>query len=137
MSVRYMLDTDTASYVIKGRMPSLDRRLADVPPEDVCISSVTRAELLYGVRRTPEAHRLARVVDQFLARVHSLPWDDAAADRFATIAAELERAGRLIGTLDTMIAAHALATSAVMVSNNVEHFSRVTGLNLENWVDNR
>ena len=135
--MRYMLDTDTASYVISGRMPSVDLRLVDVPPEDVCISSVTRAELLYGVRRKPEAHRLARVVDQFLARVHSLPWDDAAADRFATIAAELERAGRLIGTLDTMIAAHALATSAVMVSNNVEHFSRVTGLNLENWVDNR
>ncbi len=133
--MRYMLDTDTASYVIKGRMPSVDRRLADVPPEDVCISSITRGELLYGVRRKPGAHHLARVVDQFLARVLSLPWDDAAADRFATIAAELERAGRLIGTLDTMIAAHALATGVVMVSNNVEHFARVSGLNLENWVD--
>ena len=65
---------------------------------------------MYAVRRRPGAHRLVRVGDQFLARVLSLPWDDVAADRFATIAAELERAGRLIGTFDTMIAAHALAT---------------------------
>jgi tRNA(fMet)-specific endonuclease VapC len=128
-----MLDADTSSYVIKGTKPFVDRRLADTAPGAICISSVTRAELLYGVRRRPGAHRLARLVEEFLSRVPSLPWDNPAADRFATIAAELERAGRHIGTFDAMIAAHALAADAVIVTNNVEHFSRVSGLTLQNW----
>ena len=131
--MQYLLDTDTSSYVIRGGYPDLDRRLASMPPSDVCISSITRAELLYGVRRRPEAHHLARVVGQFLARIRSLPWDDEAAERFASIAAELDASGRRIGTFDTMIAAHALATGAVVVTNNVEHFSRVTGVAVENW----
>jgi len=131
--MRYMLDTDTASYAIKGGHPDLDRRLASVPPEDLCISSVTRAELLYGVRRKPGAQGLARVVGQFLAIVNSLAWDDDAADRFAVIAAELDTSGKRIGTFDTMIAAHALATNSIAVTNNVEHFSRVSGLSLQNW----
>jgi len=131
--MRYMLDTDTASYAIKGGHPDLDRRLASVPPEDLCISSVTRAELLYGVRRKPGAQRLARVVGQFLAIVNSLAWDDDAADRFAVIAAELDTSGKRIGTFDTMISAHALATNCIAVTNNVEHFSRVSGLSLQNW----
>lgn len=133
MSVRYMLDTDTASYVIKGGHPDLDRRLASAPLDDLCVSIVTRAELLYGVRLKPGAHRLARVVAQFLARVPSLPWDEAAADQFATIAAELHTSGTQIGTYDTMIAAHALANNAVVVTNNTAHYSRVSGLALENW----
>ena len=133
--VRYLLDTDTASYIIRGNRPEIDRRLASVPTTDVCISSITRAELLYGVRRKPGAEHLARVVARFLATVKSLPWDDDAADHFAIIAAELDAGGRRIGTFDTMIAAHALATAAVVVTNNVEHFSRVPGLAVENWVD--
>jgi tRNA(fMet)-specific endonuclease VapC len=128
-----MLDTDTASYSIKASHPALDRRLATVPPAQVCISSVTRAELLYGVHRKPGAHHLARVVSQFLATVRSLPWDDEAAERFARIAAELDAAGKRIGTFDTMIAAHALAAGAVLVTNNLEHFSRVAGLTIANW----
>ena len=131
--MRYMLDTDTASYVIKGTHPALDHRLAAVPAAEVCMSCVTRAELLYGVHRKPEGHHLARVVRQLLATLASLPWDDAAADRFATIAAELEAAGKRIGTFDTMIAAHALATDTVVVTSNSEHFSRVRGIRIENW----
>jgi len=133
MAVQYMLDTDTASYVIKASHPALDRRLASVAPADVCISCVTRAELLYGVHRKPEAHHLARVVAQFLATVPSLPWEHEAADRFARIAAELDAAGQRIGTFDTMIAAHALATGTVVVTNNIDHFSRVSGIRIENW----
>lgn len=131
--MRYMLDTDTASYIIKGSHPALDRRLASMPATDVCISSVTRAELLYGVHRKPGAHHLARVVAQFLATISSLPWDDEAADRFARVAAELAIAGKSIGTFDTMIAAHAVAMDAVIVTNNVQHFSRVAGATVENW----
>ncbi len=129
-----MLDTDIASYIIKGRAPQLDRRLASVPPPDVCISSLTRGELLFGVHLRPGEPRLARLVEQFLAGVASMPWDDAAADAYGRVAAELHLAGRRIGPLDTMIAAHALALDLRMVTNNVEQFSRVRGLQLENWL---
>ncbi len=130
-----MLDTDTASYIIKGTRPSVARRLLDVPGDEVCISVVTRAELLYGVHRRGQhaRSRLARVVEAFLGRVRSLAWDNGAAERFAIVATHLEQSGRVIGTFDTMIAAHALATGCVVVTNNVEHFSRVPGLSLQNW----
>jgi tRNA(fMet)-specific endonuclease VapC len=129
-----MLDTDIASYIIKGRAPRLDQRLAIVPPSDVCISSITRGELLYGVHLRPGELRLARLVEQFLNGVASLPWDDAAADAYGRVAADLRTAGRSIGPFDTMIAAHALALDLTIVTNNVEHFSRVRGLRLQNWL---
>ena len=131
---RYMLDTDTASYVIKGGYSALDRRLAAMPPAEVCISTVSRAELLYGVPRKSGAHHLARRVEQFLARVRSVAWDDAAADQFGRIAAALDAVGQPIGTFDTLIAAHAVAQGSILVTNNTAHFRRVPGLAVENWV---
>jgi tRNA(fMet)-specific endonuclease VapC len=128
-----MLDTDTISYVLKGGAPVIDARVRELPPHQVCISSVSRGELLYGVRLKDGAHRLAQLVDQFLTRVRSVPWGDEAADCFGTIAAQLTKAGTPIGSMDTMIAAHALATGAVLVTNNTKHFSRVSGLVTENW----
>src|SRR5687767_14601212 len=124
----YMLDTDTVSYLLRGKSPVLDARIASVPPHQISISAVTRGELLYGLKLKEGAHRLMRVVDLFLSRVRSLPWDDAAALHFASIAAALHRTGRPIGSLDAMIAGHAVATHAVLVTNNERHFSRVTGL---------
>ncbi|MBI2383281.1 MAG: type II toxin-antitoxin system VapC family toxin [Gammaproteobacteria bacterium] len=128
-----MLDTDTASYVLKGQSRQLDRRIVSVPVQRLCISDVTRGELLYGVRLKDGATRLAKVVDQFLLRVRSLPWDDAAADAFGSVAANLTKIGATIGTADAMIAAHAIAVDAVLVTNNTRHFGRVPGLRLENW----
>jgi tRNA(fMet)-specific endonuclease VapC len=128
-----MLDTHTASFVIRGGRPRLDERIAAVPIDDVCISAVTRAELLYGVRLKPGAERLARLVGAFLSRVRAVGWDEPAADRFAIIAADLNLAGQRIGPFDTMIAAHALAIGATLVTNNAAHFSRVSGLSIENW----
>ncbi len=132
MSV-YLLDTDTASYLIRGGHPRLDARIAAVPMDEVCVSAVTRAELLYGVQLRPGAERLARLVGAFLSRVRALAWDESAADRFASVAAALHRAGQPIGPFDTMIAAHALALGASLITNNVGHFSRVAGLSVENW----
>jgi tRNA(fMet)-specific endonuclease VapC len=130
---RYMLDTDIATYVIRGKMPLLDKRIASMASEDLSISSVTRGELLYGVKLKVGAHRLARLVDQFLMRVACLPWDAAAATHFAIAAVDLQRAGKPIGTMDTMIAGHAIAAGCVLVTNNERHFSRVSGLRVENW----
>jgi tRNA(fMet)-specific endonuclease VapC len=129
----YMLDTDTVSYLVRGRTPALDARVAKVPPKHLCISAVTRGELLYGLQLKDSAHRLAQLVDQFLLRVPCLPWDGAAATHFAAIAADLHRAGTPIGSMDAMIAGHAMAAGAVLVTNNVRHFSRVAALAVENW----
>lgn len=129
----YLLDTDTASYVIKGTSSALDAKLARQRTDSMFISSVTRAELRFGVRKLPNAHRLAAEVDRFLAIVRTLPWDEDAADAFAEIRVILERAGTPIGVMDTMIASHALAAGAVLVSNNLRHFRRVRNLTVENW----
>ena len=128
-----MLDTDTASYVIRAGRPRLDDRVAATPADELRVSAVTRAELLYGVRLKPNAERLGRLVGAFLSRVQTLAWDETAADQFAIVAAELDLAGRRIGPFDTMIAAHALATGATLVTNNTAHFSQVSGLRVENW----
>ena len=129
----YMLDTDTVSYLIRGKTPALDVRVVGVSPKHLCISAVTRGELLYGLKLKDGAHRLAQLVDQFLLRVQCLPWDEAAATHFASIAAQLHRAGTRIGSMDAMIAGHALAIGAILVTNNARHFSRVAGPTVENW----
>jgi tRNA(fMet)-specific endonuclease VapC len=128
-----MLDTNTASYVIKGSAPAIDARLRKLDIMQVCISAVTRAELRFGVRRLSSATRLAAEVDKFLGGVHTLAWGEAAADQFAEVRADLERTGIPIGSMDTMIAAHAKSINAVLVTNNVKHFRRVKGLAIENW----
>jgi tRNA(fMet)-specific endonuclease VapC len=129
----YMLDTDSVSYLVRGKAPALDAHVASVSPKYLCISAVTRGELLYGLKLKDGAQRLARLIDQFLLRVQCLPWDEVAATHFASIAAELHKAGTRIGSMDAMIAGHAMATGAVLVTNNARHFSRVTGLTVENW----
>ena len=128
-----MLDTDTVSYVVRGKTPALDAQLASVPKKQLCISAVTRGELLFGLNLKEGAHRLAQVVDQFLQRVQCLPWDADAATHFAQVAATLHKAGKPIGSMDAMIVGHAMAAGAVLVTNNGRHFSRVAGLNIENW----
>lgn len=136
MSDLFMLDTDTASYVIKGTAPTIDRRLLSLNVGQVCISAVTRAELKFGVRQLGRAPRLTARVEAFLNQVRNLPWDDAAADEFAEVRTALERSGTPIGAMDTMIAAHAKAVRAILVTNNLKHFRRVHGLALENWLTN-
>src|SRR5579862_5991285 len=117
-----MLDTDMSSCVIKGNAPAVDARLRSLDVMQVCISAITRAELRFGILRLRGANRLAVEVEKFLAGVHTLPWDEVAADQFAEVRAGLERGGTPIGSMDTMIAAHAKALSAVLVTNNVKHF---------------
>lgn len=129
-----MLDTDTASYLIKGKSPAIEARLAGVLPSTICISVMTRAELQYGLKRLPPDHRLHLAVRQFLKIVRILPWDTDAADWYAEIRHQLVSDGRPIGEMDMMIAAHALSASAVLVTNNGRHFERINApLLLENW----
>ncbi len=130
----HMLDTDTASYLVKGRSPTVEAKLSAVSPWMVCVSVMTRAELLYGLKRLPAEHRLHLAVRQFLRVVRVLPWDAEAADWYADIRHQLVGRGQPIGELDMMIAAHALSVGAVLVTNNSRHFARIDApLLLVNW----
>ena len=131
----HMLDTDTASYLIKGKSPAIESRLAAIVPSMVCISVMTRAELLNGLKRLPADHRLHLAVRQFLKIVRVLPWDAEAADWYADIRHQLVSSGQPIGELDMMIAAHSLSAGAVLVTNNSRHYERIAApIMLENWV---
>ena len=132
--MRYLLDTDTASYSIRGSSLALDARLAKTAARDMAISVITRAELLFGLEKRGNPRGLARVVHAFLDRMTILPWDNAAADTFAKVRAQLEKQGTPIGLADTMIGAHALALKVTLVTNNLRHFQNVRGLTLENWI---
>jgi tRNA(fMet)-specific endonuclease VapC len=132
MAVRYLLDTNTASYVIKGNFPRVRARLLKVPMAEVGIAVVTEAELRFGVARRPEATTLKRVVEEFLLRVESLPWNSEAAEHYAQIRAALEKGGEPMGNLDLMIAAQAVAAGVVLVTRD-QVFRRVKGLRVEDW----
>jgi len=132
MPVRYLLDTNTASYVIKGNVLRVRERLLKVPMAEVGISVITEAELRFGVARKPEAVRLKTAVEEFLLRVEVLPWDSEAAQHYAVIRTTLERTGAPMGNLDMMIAAQALAAQAVLVTHD-RVFRRVKGLKVGDW----
>ena len=132
MAVRYLLDTNTAGYVIKGKFPRVRERLLEVPMAEVGISVVTEAVLRFGVARRPDAATLQRVVEEFLLRVEVLPWNSEAAREYARIWVALEKDGQPMGNVDLMIAAQALAAGAVLVTHN-HVFRRVKGLKVEDW----
>ena len=132
MSSRYLLDTNTASCIIKGNVPRVRERLLKVPMSQVSISAVTEAELLFGAERKREAVRVKTAIDEFLLRVDSLPWDSNAARHYANLRAALDFAGTPMGNLDMMIGAHALAVEAVLVTND-RSFRRLKHLKIEDW----
>lgn len=131
----HMLDTDIASYLIKGQSPKIEAKLAAIDPSMICISAITRAELNYGLKRLPAEHRLHLGVHQFLKIVRTLAWDADAADYYADIRNQLTKTGQPIGELDMMIAAHSLSAGSALVTNNVRHYKRIQApLILVNWV---
>ena len=129
----YMLDTNAASEAMRGH-PAFDARLQLLPPGQWCISAVTCSEIRYGAARRPEAVKLHAMVNEFLRIASILPWDARAAHRHGELRASLKSRGEPIGDFDEMIAAHALAVGAVVVTDNTRHFSRISGLVLENWL---
>ena len=130
---RYMLDTDTCSYIVKRSHPLVLKRLQSVPVRDVCMSVVTKAELLYGVEVSPRRGQDAAALAAFLPYVEALDLTDNAAIHYAEIRADLKKRGEMIGANDLFIAAHARALGLMLVTNNVAELERVHGLSLENW----
>ncbi len=129
----YMLDTNTASYIIKGEPAVIRERLRNVPMANVCVSTITEAELLRGVAKKPEAKRLPIAVKEFLLRVEILPWDSDAADAYAQLRTACENEGRPLGNMDMLIAAHSVAAGAVLVTNDKAFYNVKHHLMLEDW----
>jgi tRNA(fMet)-specific endonuclease VapC len=122
---RYMLDTDTVSFALRGQ-GRVAARLLEHRPSELCISSITLAELRYGAesRRSRKLHRL---ISTFVEPMEIMLFDQSAAGRFGAVAAALARRGEPIGTLDTLMAAHALSLRLTFVTNNTRRFARVAG----------
>jgi tRNA(fMet)-specific endonuclease VapC len=132
MPVRYLLDTNTASYVIKGNFPRVRDHLLRVPMAEVGISVITEAELRFGVARLPGAIRLKLAVEEFLIRVEILSWDSDAARQYADLHARLEAEGTPMGNLDMMIAAQAITSKVTLVTHD-QVFKRIQSLKVVDW----
>lgn len=130
---RYMLDTDMCSYIIKEHPESVRQRFQTLAMEQLCVSVVTYAELIYGVERSISKRINRPIIEDFVRHLDVMNWDTEAADQYGVIRAELEAAGTPIGAMDMMIAAHAKSIKAVLVTHNQKHFTKVKGLKIDNW----
>jgi tRNA(fMet)-specific endonuclease VapC len=128
----YMLDTNTVSLALRGRAPRAVGYLRDTARDDVVVSVVTAMELRFGLAKNPKT-RAREVIEQFLDTVTVLPIDRLVERPYGELRTALESSGHPIGSLDTIIAAHALAVRAVLVTNNLREFRRVRGLRCEDW----
>lgn len=131
--LRYMLDTDIASYVMKGSEPKVLRKLETVPIGEVCISAITYSELSYGVSLSPHSARDRARLDVFLRHIQVVDYSAQAAPHYGQIRAFLKGSGALIGANDLLIAAHARSLGLVLVTNNTREFKRVPDLDWQNW----
>lgn len=128
---RYMLDTNTLSYLVQGK-PAVAQRVVAVPMAALCMSSITEGELLFGLDKRPAARKLHAAVQELLRRVDVLPWDHAAAEHYGATRAEMAAQGKVLAPLDLLIATHALSVGAVLVTSD-KAFAQVPGLLMEDW----
>jgi tRNA(fMet)-specific endonuclease VapC len=129
----YLLDTNIVSHIIKGDKPDVLRKLARLPMEDIAISSVTEGELFYGLAKRNYPAVLTERVRQFLLRVDVLPWDHDVTQAYGDLRAACEAKGVVLAPLDMMIAAHAVAIDAPLVTRD-KSFSRVPKpLRTDDW----
>lgn len=131
--LRYMLDTNICIYVMKNRPQSLGERFS-LLAEALCISSITLAELHYGVANSDRQAQNAQALAHFASRLDILPFGDKAAEHYGELRATLRRAGQPCGVHDMMIGAHARSEGLMLVTNNTREFDRMPGLHVENWV---
>lgn len=129
--MKYLLDTDSVSYALRGH-GNVGPRIRSHRPSELCVSAITVAELRFGAERKA-SRRLHALIDTFTEAVEVAPFDGAAALEFGRIGSVLAERGTPIGEFDVLIAAHAVALRCTLVSNNVKHFSKVPGLSVENW----
>ena len=130
---RYILDTDISSFIINRSSSNAMRRLEATTVGDVCVSAITRSELMYGVEVSPWSQKDQRALEIFLRHIDVLDYPSEAAVDYAKIRAALKLSGTMIGANDLLIAAHARCLGLTLVTNNTREFKRVQGLMVENW----
>lgn len=131
--VRYMLDTDTCSYIMKRSNDAVLQRLQAIPVNEVCVSVITKSELLYGIELSSRRQENETALNDFLQYVEVLDFPDEVAAHYAKIRADMKVRGTMIGSNDLFIAAHACALGLTLVTNNTREFGRVHNLTTENW----
>lgn len=131
-SRRFMLDTNIASFIVRGANKGLKAKLRTYPIADMCISAITEGELLFGLAKRPDATAIKKAVHEFLQLVGVLPWDSGAAEAYGVLRASLERQGTPLGNLDTLIAAHAIALGSILVTND-KALLHALGQGAEDW----
>jgi tRNA(fMet)-specific endonuclease VapC len=129
---RYLLDTNAFSHAVRGRLSGFKSRFEAVDLGDVAVSVITEAELLFGLARRPLAHDLAQSVHALLRKIEVLPWTSESAKIYAGLRFTLERRGQPMSAMDLMIAAHAIAEDAILVTNDAA-FRRIERLRIEDW----
>jgi tRNA(fMet)-specific endonuclease VapC len=133
MTTRYMLDTNIVSLLLREHPLVLGRVLA-TPMESLCISSITEGELLFGLANNPANSKLRQAVQELLRRVDSIAWDSVAARKYGEVRAHMQKLGKGIGNLDLLIASHAMAIDAILVSNDQAMF-QVPNVKIEDWTN--
>src|SRR5688572_12816040 len=128
---RFMLDTDSVSFILRGE-GGVGARLTTHAPSEVCLSAMSLSELRFGADKR-RAKRLHKLIDTFIATIQVVSFDAAAATMFGRVCAALRSKGTPIGILDTLIAAHAMSLNLTLVTNNTKHFKQVHGLKTQNW----
>lgn len=136
MSARlFLLDTDISIYLLNGRLPTVEQRLAGMPAEQVGTTAVTAAELRFGALNSGRPEKNLARVETFLAPLVQIPFDERAAIQYGNLKRHLVSKGQIIGLMDLLISACTLAAGGILVTNNVREFSRIPTLNLENWAE--
>ena len=132
--MKYLLDTNICIALIRQRPAGLLQRLTALEPGEVGLSSITLAELIYGADKSSQTEQNLAALEQFLLPLELVNFDESAATAYGQIRAGLEREGKVIGSMDMLIAAHALSLNTILVTNNTKEFGRVSGLLLEDWI---
>ncbi|MEO7838042.1 MAG: type II toxin-antitoxin system VapC family toxin [Anaerolineales bacterium] len=132
--MKYLLDTNICIALIRQKPAALIQRLTSLQPGDAGISSITLAELFHGVEKSARPEQNMSALEQFLLPLDLADFDQDSALAYGKIRVDLERTGQLIGSMDILIAAHAVSLDAIMVTNNVKEFQRVKGLFVEDWI---
>ncbi len=133
--MNYLLDTNICIYIIKQKPAHVREKFNTLPAESVGVSSITSSELYYGVSKSRNTSQNGQALAEFLSPLIVAPYDETAALHYGKLRAALEKSGNLIGSLDMLIAAHALSLGLTLVTNNVGEFQRVAGLAIENWAE--
>lgn len=132
--MKYMLDTNICIYLIKQKQTAVLKRFRKTNISEISISSITLSELFYGVSKSSRPEQNFMALTQFVAPLEILPFGGEAAQYYGDLRTRLEKQGTPIGSLDMLIAAHALSMTSTLVTNNEKEFNRVPGLKIENWV---